>query len=425
MSDAELAEQLTTDWKYFVVFVSVDMKSLAADSTHAELLAAIQGNACDGETLKSFFHNDHNRRHPQLLDRMVLAITPKVTATDMTASTALFSVCHSLDSAACTVKPFSTAGFVFAAGGRQYVATSLHGQIQKSRQSIPGLGEVILADSFRTDDKTGIRAEEVGFVVCDWVNDFIDVGLIQLLDEHKSVDEWYTEVDIFKEGVKDLRAAMSTSAEHRVRIHAPACFRREREDDELEEEDDEVGDNIAGTIIWAGNNRPDNQRGQKYHFLVQLDRNVVLGQSGSAVTSAFDGRPVGMLVGRLDQQPDIAIVIPLHHIFASLNSVLPDGQKLQLCSCHRCPVTVAASQHATKRVEDASVVCAERDGPFGLQRQHQQNGVHPHSACSPLQGCCLKHTSVANERVITNNPFSNVPVWLPIACAWWGEDRLS
>ena len=405
--DLELKSKLSAPWQYFVLFVSVDVDS-APPHKKLKLARSIKSKLCAGKQLRWLFHADLIQHALERdLDRVVVVLTDAVEAEDLT-STALCCVSYSLTHQAPNVTTVTTAGFSFAAGDRHYVATSLHGAINARRQHIPSKEcAVILADAFRTDDETLAGAGEVGAVLCDWRNQYVDVGLIQLHDEHKSAAVCYTEAQVVAYMVILIKAVYSVDESAvRVLVHPASCFTGSTDPDR-----------IPGTLVRVWHvGKPGSSNTREWHLLVQLDAGyeVRKGQSGSAVTLEADGTPVGMLVANIKGDSTKALVTPLHHIYASLNSVLPTDQKLHLCACHQCPVTVAASQRATKLMTNAQVHCAVCSKPLRLQAA--VNG-------EVLDGCCGGQRELAVERLSQrlHNPLSSslVPTDVPVSCVFW------
>ena len=201
VSDAELARELAIPWKYFVLFVSIDDEQLTGStvelSTRTSLRTAIERKQCHGDQLPFVFGS--NLLRDGLMGRIVVAFTPRVDVEEATSkATALCCVSYSLNPNVACVATASTAGFSFvAAGERSYVITSLHGRHNANRQQPQGRRNyVLLADAFATDDEKLTGATEVGHVVVDWRNDNIDVGLVQLHDEHTTPAVWYPEAEV-------------------------------------------------------------------------------------------------------------------------------------------------------------------------------------------------------------------------------------
>ena len=414
VDDVQLARDLSSVWKYFVLFVSIDLEGVtAAGSLHEKLQAAIQREHCRGDQLRFFFNNPHIDRHPQILDRIVVTFTQKVTVQHVM-STSVYTVSYPLSPDVLGTEETGTAGFSFFSRRGQYVATSLHGKIVASKQHIPGRGQLILADAFRTDNEHLANASEVGHVVCDWENDYLDVGLIHLLGDLGTAGAWFTEDAVVGYMVPLMRKVVSKDvvpsepSSFRVLVHPATCFRGAAG----------VG-SIPGTITWVGHTEC-GETGSKHcwHLIVRVDvgYEIIPGQSGSAVTLVSDGRPIGMLVGRFKGDPTMAVVTPLHHIYASVNSVLGLSRKVILCRCHNGPVTVPVSRHVTKRIVDRQVCCSDTSEPYKLRLP---------STGGALLGCCVSHTMSANQQVqqLASNPFSSIPAdkvnSLPTSCKFW------
>ena len=406
VDDEELERELKIPWKYFVVFAHIDMDAIDGDRmSYPYLTSIIALRYCTGETMRILFHKSYIDLRPKLLDRVVVVLKRKVEVEELM-STALCCVNYSLQHSTPRVSCLTTAGFSFGAGEHRYVATSLHGKLNAHKQQISSLRRaVILADAFGMRDEKHSGAGEVGYVVCDWRTDYLDVGLIQLHDEHKSTGVWFTEEQVVEYMVELMKATYDIDWDAApVHIHSASVF------------SSGAGvDRIPGKLIrvWdvgrGGSSR-------KWHFLVQMDvgHAVVPGQSGSAVTLVSDGRPIGMLVGRVKGDPTMAVVTPLHHIYASVNSVLDADQKVHLCTCHQCPVSVAESQRATKLITDRSltVYCKRCNKPHTLQT----------AVDGEVGGCCGEQHKLANESVqqrIHHPLSSSMPTVLPYSCTYW------
>jgi len=376
------------------------------------------------------------------------------------AATALCCVSYSLEPDVANLVTLSSAGFLFASGERRYVATSLQGRFHANRQHLPWQGQTLLGDAFLADDEkrtdTGEAAHsqpyrltdapspplaemlsvfrrstwlqqpvadkavaadrqadnkrltgttEVGAVVCDWRNDYVDVGLIQLHDRPETAAEWYTEAEVVDYMVALMKSTWEPDwTPARVLVHTPACLRGV------------AGEGpIAGTIVEV---RSVQVKGgsHNWHFLVLLEAGyrVLPGQSGSAVTLKSDGRPIGMLVARFEDDHAVALVTPLHHIYASLNSALPEQKKLLLC--RQCPVTVEAPRHSTKQLANQSVLCTVDREPYRLRLRTNR---------PPLQACCQLHTDEASERYWhTVDPLAAFhPSTVPQSCRFWAPSN--
>ena len=392
VDDEELAHEVTKPWKYFVLFVSVDRTGRNA----AVLDDAIQRKTCLGHRLRFFFNNLYIDRHPDILWNVVVVFTPQVKVREVT-RTALCCVSYnySWDDFRLIFGVSSTAGLSFAADNNRYIATSLHGQMLPSREDVD--------DAFTTDDGELRDASQVGYLVCDWKNDFVDVALIQLLDEHKSGDVGRTEEQVVKYMKAEMKATYAiNSTPTRVHIHSASCFRGR------------AGDGpIPGTILEVRSVVSD-RHCYNWHLLVQLDDGfqVELGQSGSAVTRVNDGRPIGMLVARLETDHSIAIVTPLHHIHASLNRVKGHAPLLSLYN--ECPVTVAEAELSTTRITDSRAYCLLCKQPYKLK-------LWPLTA--QVDSCCtqsgqLAATRLANKRTDLFLSFHK-PNSLPTCCQYW------
>ena len=393
LDDRQLAADLRIPWRYFVVFVSVDLAAITAtDSTYSSLRDAIERKQCHCAQL--WFLLRQQAGLPTLVHRIVFAFTNKVRAEDAM-STALYSVNYSLEPDKPQVALLSSSSFLFACGQYRYVASSLHGRFYVNRQRIFGLGHVMLADAFRTDDTELADAREVGRVICDWRNDYVDVGLVQLLDEHESYAECYSENEVVAY-MKPLMRDIAESRTTRVLVHSAACFRGV------------AGEGpIPGTILEVKTIQSSTEdQWHHLHFVVKLDPpyTVLLGQSGSAVTLEDGGRPVGMLVARYEDDHTKALVTPLHHIYASLNSVLPADGALWLC--RERPVAVPTSEHATKHIVGGSVLC----GRTGRR--------HVHTAVAQVD-CCREHSDSALRRVMLNDSHDRLFVR---AAEWYMND---
>ena len=324
----------------------------------------------------------------------------------------VYCVSYSLDASKSDITSISSAGLRFIAGEYRYLATSLHGRFSGHMQEIPRRGAVLLADGFRADGHLAI-AHEIGPVMCDWRNDYVDVALIHLLGDLSTDGAWYTEDAVTEDAVlgymiplmrkvasKDL--VPSDPSSFRVLVHPGPRFRG-------------VG-SIPGAIVSL-EHTVSLEAGSKHRwqFLVQLDagHEVNACQSGSAVTLASDGRPIGMLVSHWVHDRSIAIVTPLHHIFASLNSVMGT---VRLCSFHNDPLRVDLLPRATKRVLYGEVRCLQTSRPYSVKLS---------SAAGLLDCCCSWHTEQANKRVeqMMSNPFSHIPTekqnTLPDYCLLW------
>jgi len=298
-----------------------------------------------------------------------------------------------------------TAGFSFASGDRHYIATSLHGEHSAHELQVPWRGQALLADAFWTKDSELKSGGEVGAVVCDWLNDYVDVALIQKDDRDEPAAEWYSEEQVVEYMVQLVKATFQHDwTPVPVLVHTAVCFRGVA-----------GAGPIPATLMSIGNFLPSDSTYYHWHFLVRFDSGyeVVHGQDGSAVTLASDGRPIGMLVRRLKDKPSVALVTPLHHIYASLNSVLPADQKLRLC--RQCPVTVVASHHVGKFIAYKNVLCIKTGQPYQLS-------LAP-SGDRPLQACCQEHTELVNYRVeqLIYSPLSVVPSRLPASCQFWSD----
>ena len=385
VADAELARELSTPWKYFVLFVSLNMDVVMSpewQSDQRRETVCIQSKQCRAEQLEVFFHRSLFR-YTQLLQRVVFAFTPRMRAEDATSPALCYSVRYDSpppqryhDSVR-----LSTTGFVFAVSGRRYVATSLHGLFHANRQHIPTRGDVLLADAFRADDDKLANVGEVGHVICDWRSNYVDVALIQLLDDEQQPDTaFHTEAEVVGY-MRLLMRATVQSRTTRVLVHTAPCLGG--------------GDGtMPGAIVWVGcidSTTSDSCR--KWHFIIQLDRPLIvqLGQSGSAVTLADGGLPIGMLTARCAENHSRAVVTPLHHLYAALNDVLGPPRPLRLCRV--CPATVATSRLATKRIELGRVYCMDTG------ELHSISFSPPSTAVDGVQCCCPKHSYAAIERL--------------------------
>ena len=356
-------------WKYFVLFASLDTDAIDSKANSEvgvlhPFRSAIDAKECRGQQLRLFFQTLHHD-FPTLMSRILLLFMPKVKPTE--ATDALFCTCHNFDShhaGAIAHKATATAGFSFAAGDVRYVTTCLHGHMNKCRQpnSILPSGVVrewgvFLGDAFAVDEKEPAnagelgpvvsKASEVGPLVCDWRNHYLDVALV-LLDQPSPATAWYTEAEVVKYMQTEMACSVS-SEPVRVYVHSAPFFRTSAE----------PTNGIPGTIVevgsWFGN-----PHHWLFHFVVQLDQGHAgkQGQSGSAVTLARNGRPLGTMVATLSDSR--VLVTPLHHIYSSLNSVLgrqTPKRQLQLCVFDSGPVAVMAARHSTKFVLDGEVCC--------------------------------------------------------------------
>ena len=379
--------------------------------------AAIQQKQYRGEQVRIMIPLTNE----QLLTRIAFVFTPKVEVEGLTAK-ALCCISYSLSSSGYNVSAVSSASFSFAAGQHRYVATSLHGQFKPHKQSIhnpvqwPEQDLTLLADAFSTDEEKVTSGSEVGHVVCDRRNDYVDVGLIRQPDEYKPTHVWYTEAQLTEYMVALLKATFDINwMPARVLIHSPPCFCRGAGEHQ-----------IPGTLIMTthASDVSSSKDNRYWHFRVQLDagHETEQGQSGSAVTFASDGRPIGMLVGRFKNNHSIAVVTPLHHIYASLNDGLNEQDRLQLCACPDGPGTVAAPQQSTKSIKNWRVYCqapatnTDTLTPYTLKRDFWINGL--------LQSCCKPHTWLANclvegmklDPLAVERPSHDT---LPPSCRFW------
>ena len=311
---------------------------------------------------------------------------------------------YSLQHAAPCIRCISTAGFSCASDTSEsrYVATSLHGWIDARKQVGSGQSEkVVLADVFRTDDEKFTGANEVGHVVGDWRNDYIDVALVQVPDEQKSAAVWYTQAEVISYMVDLMKATYDINwSPVRVIVHSPPCFSHA----------DTSG--IFGTLsrIWHIGER--DSKTHCWHITVRLDanQNVLPGQSGSAVTLVDGSRPIRMLVGRLGSSLSTAVVTPLHHIYASLNEGPLKHSRVHLFSCPDGLDTVAASEQPTKFLERGRVFYRETRKQHMLAPEPMIDGL--------LKACCSKHSRQVNDRL--HNAFDHKQEnAVPSSCQWW------
>ena len=392
VSDAELAGELAIPWKYFVLFVSIDRNKLATQATeqsthgHAAhaLQTAIERKQYRGDQLDFFIACPEL---PQILGRVVCAFANKVDEVESVTWTGIAVCCvgHSLDPSMPNTIKTSTAGFRFMFGGnRHFAATSLHGEFNAARQHIqqsPVRRAVLLADAFATGDENLATASEIGHVFSDVRNDFVDVGLIQLRGlGNTPMQLWYSEDDVVVYMKDEMKASYTNTNGARVLIHSPLCF--------LEGQGDGP---MPGAVIEV-KNFISTDRSYNWHFTVQLadGYEVKPGQSGSAVTLADSGRPMGMLVGHYRDDSSIAIVTPLHHIYASLNDALrltlsPDSGPLRLC-WFAFPASRRAALSFTvpslhNRIVEGRVICGLTQQPYRLNISPAVNGSRQEECC--------------------------------------------
>ena len=340
VNDAELTKELTIPWKYFVLFVSIDLEAIEEDSRYTQLHTAIRHKQCSGEQLRFFFDGQLDAL---LLSRVVLAFTDAVEMENLT--TTLHSVSYNLNDEQPIFEQYSTASFVFSTNHHRYVATSLHGKFDARKQRVAER-PVILADALRAGGGEGGVTGEVGHVVCDWRNNFVDVGLIQLQnEEHKSAAAGFSEDQVHDYMKELVRAVIGKGIEPihpsrlRVLVHCAGA------------------NPIPGSITHVKT-----VLDREMHLIVQYDvGEVELGQSGCAVTLESDGRPVGMLVARSKRKAAdryTAVVTPLHYIYCLLNDVLGrDASKVQLCHRLEEPLSVATPGHVHVAGENKCVEC--------------------------------------------------------------------
>lgn len=430
VSDARLAAELSIPWKYFVLFANVDMAAVTAPFIRLRpfkirarqarpLYKAIRRKQCRAGELLFMFSWKDTEQLAGLLPRVVVVFSDAAVRAENVTATALYCVSHGLTLAAPTATSVSTAGFCFSAVHEQYIATSLHGLFDARKPYLSRLkASVLLADAFRTDDEKLTGAGEVGHVICDWQTDFVDVGLIQLLDQHQSAAAWYTEEQVVTYMIELIKSTYDIEpVATRVLIHSAACFRGT------------AGEGPIPATLLEVNHIVSQQRRHDWHLILQLDDGfkVLPGQSGSAVTLESDGRPIGMLVARYKDDHTKAIVTPLHHIYSSLNKLQRERSRHYLQMCHTCPATVAASQNATTHIDASTskVVCTETKQVFELRES-------PASAREGVwKTCCPRHTVRAEKRALDEpnelvasrirevNRFLANKHFLPSSCEFW------
>ena len=406
MSDVALARELAFPWKYFVLFVSIDNEKLTSstgqpDAQTRDLRTAIERKQCHGDQLPFVSGSSVLRDGPMstLVRSIVVVFIMKVDVGEaITTATAL--CCVSYDPSKFPRIVMSTAGFIFASGKHRYVATRLDGRrpVRQRPGAIVEQGRatettVFPVDVFRTEDDHLTYAEEVGHVVCDWTNDYIDVVLIKLLDEDTPSAVYYTEEQVTHYMISLMKSIVHQDASILVHIHTASCLQEAFETGVIPGTIVDVRHITRGSVV------------RRRHIIVRLHEGYKIqpGQCGSAVTLVGDGRPVGMLVARFNNDDSIAVVTPLHHIYASLNTGLPAARKLQLYPRRG---TVAAARLVSKIIKDGLVQCAVTRAACELERRRNISG--------PLQGCCMWHTTQANARIgRVNNPFARMPPPVP------------
>ena len=246
----------------------------------------------------------------------------------------------------------------------------------------------------------------------------MDAGLIQLHDEHQAAGVWYSEDEVVQYMPSLMKATFDINWRPlRVIIHPASCFTVAA-----------GPDHIPGELVRVWNvGKVGSSNVRQWHFLIQLEAGyeVVAGQGGAAVTLESGGTPIGMLVASLQKDATKAVVTPLHHIHASLNSVLPVEQKVQLCHCHQCPVSVSAShsQHATKQIRNERVYCTSC-------KQLLQLRLHTGTAVGgTLDGCCSDQMRQTSERIRAGllSPLlcSSDPYEQPTSCALWNKQAVA
>ena len=404
-----LAGELSIRWKYFVLCVSIDQDRVSTEAQYARLRGAIYGRKCGGKALQFFFKT--SVLPLELLDRIVVAFTSKVTAEKV--STALFSQGFSLsaNSPSAGESLFTTAGLVFDTTDARYAVTSLHGTLGKGKVQTAEAQWIILADAFRTDDEKMTNASEVGHVAGDWRTDHVDVGFIQLHGEHKAA-ELFTEDDVIQYMVPLMRrvneAFEETFQGAPVLVHSPPCFRGAAGSGPIPGTIRKVK-----TITPLESDEKTNTLNYEWHLVVQLAPGfkVVPGQSGSAVTMRCCGhlgwsdRPVGVLVARYKDDHSIAIVTPLHAIFSLLNDVLGREKPSRMQLCHSLVAAASHAQSANSLAEDNNCSHCTTARECCALRQQPHLGV----IGGLLKERCVKHRAIAHNLVkqMTFSPLSD------------------